>query len=328
VSGVYIWEFVTTLDYEWRVFRGRLPYRWTMWIYSFARVTALLSTIHSFVSMDVTTPINCQLWVLFAVIFLCMSSTAASLLIVIRTIAIWNRNKVVIAMAMAVWGTSIGFHIYNITKVHFAWLPVQQTCGPVKFDSGVLGFIPTISADMALFLIILAGLFVLRRQGGGTFGLSRLIWRQGVMWLVLGSAAEVPPIIFTLSKLNDPLHTLFANPSLIVMVIAATRMHRSLVEYASGSTEVTREGRPMSSLVFSKTKRTEKAPTALERNEISMHSTSNQHRTRSKNDDDDSSTVISASERIQIGADLPKLDFTQASPHPVQIVSISPSQSV
>jgi len=257
-----------------------------------------------------------------------MSSTAASLLIVIRTIAIWNRNKVVIAMAMAVWGTSIGFHIYNITKVHFAWLPVQQTCGPVKFDSGVLGFIPTISADMALFLIILAGLFVLRRQGGGTFGLSRLIWRQGVMWLVLGSAAEVPPIIFTLSKLNDPLHTLFANPSLIVMVIAATRMHRSLVEYASGSTEVTREGRPMSSLVFSKTKRTEKAPTALERNEISMHSTSNQHRTRSKNDDDDSSTVISASERIQIGADLPKLDFTQASPHPVQIVSISPSQSV
>jgi hypothetical protein len=28
------WEFVTTLDYEWCVVRGRLPYRWTMWVRS------------------------------------------------------------------------------------------------------------------------------------------------------------------------------------------------------------------------------------------------------------------------------------------------------
>ena len=26
------WEFFTTLDYEWRVFRGHLPYRWTIWV--------------------------------------------------------------------------------------------------------------------------------------------------------------------------------------------------------------------------------------------------------------------------------------------------------
>lgn len=26
------WEFFTTLDYEWRVIRGRSPYRWTIWV--------------------------------------------------------------------------------------------------------------------------------------------------------------------------------------------------------------------------------------------------------------------------------------------------------
>ena len=26
------WEFFTTLDYEWRVIRGGLPYRWTIWV--------------------------------------------------------------------------------------------------------------------------------------------------------------------------------------------------------------------------------------------------------------------------------------------------------
>jgi hypothetical protein len=26
------WEFFTTLEYEWSVFRGRRPYRWTIWV--------------------------------------------------------------------------------------------------------------------------------------------------------------------------------------------------------------------------------------------------------------------------------------------------------
>ncbi len=29
------WEFVTTLCYEWRVIRGRRPYRWTIWVCSY-----------------------------------------------------------------------------------------------------------------------------------------------------------------------------------------------------------------------------------------------------------------------------------------------------
>jgi len=28
------WEFVTTLDYEWSVFRGRHRYLWTIWVCS------------------------------------------------------------------------------------------------------------------------------------------------------------------------------------------------------------------------------------------------------------------------------------------------------
>ena len=29
---MYSWEFFTTLDYEWKVIRGRIPYRWTIWV--------------------------------------------------------------------------------------------------------------------------------------------------------------------------------------------------------------------------------------------------------------------------------------------------------
>ena len=33
------WEFVSTLDYEWGVIRGRLPYRWSIWVRNDWRLT-------------------------------------------------------------------------------------------------------------------------------------------------------------------------------------------------------------------------------------------------------------------------------------------------
>ncbi len=45
-------------------------------------------------------------------------------------------------------------------------------------QSSVLSFIPTIVSNMVLLLIMLAGLLILRRNDGGRFGLSLLLWKQ------------------------------------------------------------------------------------------------------------------------------------------------------
>ncbi len=133
------------------------------------------------------------------------------------------------------------------------------------------------------------------------------------------------------------------NPSLIVMIIAATRMHRSLVDFASGSTEMydalhflsffltqhglcrfsTRESRPISNLVFSKTKRSDPAPTALDRVQVVTHKAFGQHSTGSKNDDDSSSVIGTGELILHIGDPPPKLDLTQVSGPPASSISIS-----
>ncbi|KAN0116418.1 hypothetical protein V8E52_006037 [Russula decolorans] len=292
MSGLYIWEYFTTLDYEWRVIRGRLPYRWTIWIYAVARFAGLVSVILCLVTMDVTTPINCQLWALFTVLFLSLASIAASLLIVLRTIAIWNRNKVVVTLTIIVWGTTVGIHLHTIALVHVVWYSTQLACGPVKNNSNALGFIATIIANMVLLLIILAGLLDMRRGGGGAFGLTRLIWKQGIIWLVLGSAFVVPQLVFTTLHLNDQLHGLFQGSSQIIMIIATTRMHRSLVNFAAGSSHVLHGSPQVSNLTSSKTKRTDTPSTALDRVEIAIHTAIEQHSTSSTTDDD-SSTIVS-----------------------------------
>ncbi|KAH9976466.1 hypothetical protein BJV77DRAFT_603156 [Russula vinacea] len=292
-GGLYIWDFFTTLDYEWRVIRGDLPYRWTIWIYSVARVSALVGLILCLSSMDVATQINCQPWILFAFMFFCLSATAASLLIVLRTIAIWNRNKVVVALTIMVWGMSIGFHLQNVVRLRYAWDPTEHACEPVKADYSVLGLIPTMIADIALFLIILAGLFALRSRGGGT--LAHLLWKQGVIWLALGAIAEVPPLVFTVLHMNDQLHSMFETPAVIIMTIAATRMHRSLVNFASVSSDVAHDNPQLSSLVFSKTKRTDTAPIALDRIEVTVQTavTAIEQHSTGHISDHDSSTIVS-----------------------------------
>ena len=123
------------------------------------------------------------------------------------------------------------------------------------------------------------------------------------------------------------------------MTIAATRMHRGLVDFASSSTEVydiphflscfhaqfgvcyfrSRENRPLSSLVFSKTKRTDPAPNTLDRIMVSMNGAFERRSGGSKNDGD-SSTVLSTSDKIpQITADPSEPD-----PHPLPTVFPSP----
>jgi len=50
---------------------------------------------------------------------------------------------------------------------------------------------------------------------------------------------------------------MFQNPALIVKAIAATRLHRSLVDYAFRSTDIEHNHHPVSGLVFAKSKPTD-----------------------------------------------------------------------
>jgi hypothetical protein len=138
-----------------------------------------------------------------------------------------------------------------------------------------------------LLLIMFIGLLVLRRHGGGTIGLSRLLWKQGVVWLALAVATEIPPLVLIVLNLNNQYNILFETPCLVTMIIAATRMHRSLVDFA-WSSNMARERAQVSSLVFSKTKQTDTAPTMRHRIEIAVDTAFEHHPTAQIVDDNSS----------------------------------------
>ena len=83
--------------------------------------------------------------------------------------------------------------------------------------------IASLITDIILLLIVLIGLLRLLHNGGGSFGLGRLLWKQvgsgrshipvprftylfplpkGVIWLLMATIAEVPPMVCPASFLS------------------------------------------------------------------------------------------------------------------------------
>jgi len=178
VDGLYIWEFVTTLEYEWTVVRGTRPYRWTIWLHSLARVATLVAVIINMIGFDVSKPINCQLWVIFEVIFAYTAVAASSLLIALRVIAIWNRNRIVYAIAMSTWWTNVLCLIHGITELRSAWSPITKTCVVPNTTASTLNITVSLCTDIVLLLIMLVGLLTWRLEICGSSLSSSAMSRQ------------------------------------------------------------------------------------------------------------------------------------------------------
>jgi len=202
ISGLYVWEFITTLGYELDILRGRRPYRWTIWIYSFTRVATLVAVILNFIVLDIMTPIDCQVWLPFELIFSYLGVSAASLLIIFRIFAIWNKDRVVVTISVAAWIVSAGSVIQAIARTRSTWNSDVQTCVVPNAESNNPNITVTLIADVIVLLTVLIGLFRLRREGVGRFGIGLLLWNQGVLWLILATIAEVPPTVLIILNLN------------------------------------------------------------------------------------------------------------------------------
>ncbi|KAF8490682.1 hypothetical protein F5888DRAFT_1807966 [Russula emetica] len=230
-NGIYLWEYITTLDFELDIIRGRRSYRWTIWIYSLARTALLISIILNFVGLNVTTPVNCQVLVTLQVAVAYVSLVSASLLVTIRML------------------------IY--LQLRATWDPTVQACVILNSEEIKPTLITTLITDTILLVTMLVGLFRLLTDGSCGSRLIRLLWKQGIIWLLIATVAGVPPVasstsfpVYLLShrymndpgihflNLNAPFNLMFQLPAVIINTIAATRIYRSLADYTFGSSSM------------------------------------------------------------------------------------------
>jgi len=265
-----------------------------------------MSVILNLVGMDATTPINCQLRVSFEFFFCYTSAAAASLMIVLRIIAIWDRNMFAMTTAYSLLGIKVAFFIQSVARTRAKWAPARLACENDNMQS-TLSLIATLVTDISLLLLMLVGLFRIRFRGVGRICLSHLFWRQGVLWLLIATAAVVPPAVFIGLGLDAQSNVVFQHPGLIMMAFAVTRMHRSFVDFATRTTNIfsAPEGLQKNIRTHSETKRARAIPTSNSPMVIMVYTDSEQLQTPQMSDQESSITMENQMDErvIELSAD-------------------------
>jgi len=190
-------------------------------------------------------------------------------LVVLRIIAIWNKDKIVVTISTGLWFVNAAFITQGIVRARSAWVSSRSSCTVINTEENKLNIIVTLALDMVLLLTMLAGLLRLRRDGSGRFGVARLLWIQSFLWLLFATLAGVPPTVLISLNLNDPLNLILQLPSSTILTIATTRMHRSLTDFVSGSTDITVEDVLVYDIKAASAKENPSAPTPPRQKEVS-----------------------------------------------------------
>lgn len=249
LAGIYIWETVFTMGFELDILRGKRPYRWTIWLYLGTRYTGLAAFIIFFVDTD-GGRVPCKPLILANYALPYVSWAFASLIIVVRVIAIWNRHIIVSSITVAAWLAGLGLNVRNLTMVEASYNSFLETCITLKTRRGLANAIAVLVVDVVLLMIMLIGL--LKHAHRSSTGIWYLLYQQCIVWIVLAGIAEVPPVVFLILNLNDPWNEMFTGVAITILSIGAARMYRylskhgSLTEYSSQPSHYS-SGLPVSS---------------------------------------------------------------------------------
>lgn len=232
MGGVYIWEFSSNLGYEYSIIMGERKFTWTFPLYLGCRWCPLFCIILQFIGSDAAHKISCNAWMIATFVFGYLSFAFASALIVLRVVALWDHNKIATTLATVTWLANTGMCIYSATIASAVWH--GNICMALRTEHGEIGILSTLISDFVLLMLMLFGL--LRWKGTQERGgIWWFLYTQGLAWVVLVTLAEVPPAVFIILDLNDPLNLMFQVLAMVIVAIGASRIYRGLVDHPSFS---------------------------------------------------------------------------------------------
>jgi len=152
----------------------------------------------------------------------------ASLIILLRVIAIWDYNRLVSSISFSAWSTAFGFSIRTLWQIGGQYDPEFEVCFATNTHSSIISAAAIPAADTILLLLMFFGL--LRRAHGCKVGIWNLLYKQCTIWMIVAALVEIPPLVFMILNLNAAWNGMFPAVSVAILSICAARMYRSLCE--------------------------------------------------------------------------------------------------
>lgn len=256
--GLYIWEFVTSLDFDWDFVVGRKRFRWPMIFYFANRYFLLFALIGIAIALNVTTPVNCQALYTYNQVFGNAAIGLASINLSLRTIAVWSQSRALIAILVLVIMGHWSLLLHGIL-LKAEWVP-GTGCVIVNTDNTMLAatFIYSMCFDFTV-LVLTAWKLVLPTKRAERSRLVNLIFGDGLIFFFIAFLANLIATIFMLLNLNAVMSIIANVPAAIASSIVACRAVRRLTNYTSQGAEVF-NSTSASTLAFNRTRRSRLGP--------------------------------------------------------------------
>ncbi|KAG9313367.1 hypothetical protein JVU11DRAFT_5683 [Chiua virens] len=227
--GLYIWEFVTSLDFDWEFLSGKKKFRWPLIFYFAGRYCLLFALIGITVALNVRKEIDCQGLYTFNQVFGNAAIGLASINLSIRTMAVWSQNKYVVTFLILVILGHWSFLLHGIL-LKAAW--IDNACAITYTDNRILAISFIYSMVFDFTVLCLTG-WKLAFPANGRSKLINLVFGDGLIYFLIAFLSNLLATLFMLLNLNAVMSIIANVPAAIASTIVACRVVRRLTNYTS-----------------------------------------------------------------------------------------------
>jgi len=259
--GLYIWEWFTSLDFDFDYIRGKRQFRWPLTFYFLNRYCLLFALIGIAIALNVTTEINCQGLYTFNQLFGNAAIGLASINFSLRTMAVWSQRWYIVAPLVLLILGQFSLLLHGVLLK--ATYDPADGCVITDTDNTLLAatFIYSMCFDFTV-LSLTAWKLVINAPSTKVMGRSRLvvlIFGDGLIYFFIAFLSNLLATIFMLLNLN-PVMSIIANvPAAIGSTIVACRAVRRLALFTSSGPEMFASTQA-STLAFRNSKSTAQRP--------------------------------------------------------------------
>ncbi|RDB23295.1 hypothetical protein Hypma_009572 [Hypsizygus marmoreus] len=253
--GVYLWELFMTCDFEWSLISRRRKFRWPLCVdnhftlyasrtfilsavfFFFCRYCMLFAFIGLIISLNVTTPINCRALYTFNSWTGNMTILSASTSLMLRTIALWERQRTVIialgALCLAHWAL-----LYRTMFIVIAaWDDTLRACVVTATNPSLLNTTFFFTMGFDLIILVFTAVALLKKHSART-DLWKLLFQDGLVFFLVSFSTNCIPAVLNVLNLNTPMNVIATIPAATITSIAACRAVIRLLEFSSGDVYV------------------------------------------------------------------------------------------
>lgn len=188
----------------------------------------------NFIGFNLTNKFDCNVWFRFILATSWFSVAVASFLLALRGVAIWGRDKYITTVTVSIWTANIISSFWSTAQAQAAWSPEAHTCVITGTNAFRWSLLVNLVVDLSLLSIMFVG--VLRKKNATH--LWRMLYFQGIFWILTATSTEVPSVVLPFMNMNDAWNLMFQVPHMVLMVIMSTRLYRDLFQYITSDHDV------------------------------------------------------------------------------------------